>query len=445
MKGSPQLLYSKEGVSQGDPLSMLIYAVGTIPLINLLDHPSSESHVWYADDASACSDLPALREWFLKLMELGPSFGYHPEPSKSFVVVNADYLDDAHNLFDDLHVNVVTSHRLLGGVVGETSECMQFVSSRVEEWSQLIERLSVIARDQPQVAYAAFTRAAHNKWLYLQRVVPDCAFLFLALEHKIASDLLPSIFGCEITPAERNIVSLPTRLGGLNIINPSQSCDYSYTLSRRATNVVVDSLKLHSDFDPEAHFNTLSVVPSEWHNQRETILDETFNNNIQELSCLQRRAIQRARDTKISSWLNVLPVAKHHFDLSASEFRDALALRYKKPLLRIPLNCDGCGSPFDLSHALSCRKGGLVIRRHNEIRDTFGDLASLVWGQVHREPVVREADTNRPALIADLAVRGVWSPQTEALFDIRVTDTDAQSYIHQSPSDVLASAEREKK
>ena len=31
------------------------------------------------------------------------------------------------------------------------------------------------------------------------------------------------------------------------------------------------------------------------------------------------------------------------------------------------------------------------------------------------------------------------------LFDILVTDTDAQSYIHRSPSDVLASAEREKR
>ena len=166
--------------------------------------------------------------------------------------------------------------------------------------------------------------------------------------------MLPSIFGCEITPAERNIVSLPTRFGGQNIINPSQSCDYSYDLflrlcynhvkqscdfSRRATNVVVDSLKLHSEFDPDAHFNTLSAVRSELHTQKETILDETFNSNIQELNSLQRRAIQHAIETqKISSWLNVLPVAKHHFDLSASEFRDALALCYKKPLLRSPLN-----------------------------------------------------------------------------------------------------------
>ena len=86
-----------------------------------------------------------------------------------------------------------------------------------------------------------------------------------------------------------------------------------------------------------------------------------------------------------------------------------------------------------------------MIQRHNEIRDTFGDLAALAWGQVHREPIVRESEADCPALIADLAVRGVWTPQTEALFDIRVTDTDAQSYVHRSPSDILAGAEKEKR
>jgi len=47
-------------------------------------------------------------------------------------------------------------------------------------------------------------------------------------------------------------------------------------------------------------------------------------------------------------------------------------------------------------------------------------------------------------LIADLCVSGVWEPQTEALFDIRVVDTDAQSYHARSPCDVLSSAEGEK-
>ena len=48
-------------------------------------------------------------------------------------------------------------------------------------------------------------------------------------------------------------------------------------------------------------------------------------------------------------------------------------------------------------------------------------------------------------LITDLCVRGVWEPQTEALFDIRVVDTDARSYLACSPHDVLCSAEGEKK
>ena len=91
-----------------------------------------------------------------------------------------------------------------------------------------------------------------------------------------------------------------------------------------------------------------------------------------------------------------------------------------------------------------CRKGGLIVQRHNEIRDAIGDLAALLWGQVKREPVVSE-DNDDGILVADLGVRGVWSPQSEALFDIRVTDTDAQSYLGHAPESVLFQAETEKK
>ena len=105
----------------------------------------------------------------------------------------------------------------------------------------------------------------------------------------------------------------------------------------------------------------------------------------------------------------------------------------------------GCDAPFSLDHALVCRKGGLIIQRHNEVRDAVGDLAALVWGRVISEPVVRDALVDSEALIADLGVRGVWEPQAIALFDIHVVDTDARSYLSHSPSTVLALAEAEKK
>ena len=89
-----------------------------------------------------------------------------------------------------------------------------------------------------------------------------------------------------------------------------------------------------------------------------------------------------------------MPLARNQFDLSAQGFRGDLALQYKQPLTwkpqsYNPQSCDGCGGDFGIEHALSCRFGTLVT---------------------------------------DLCVQGVWIPQTEALFDICVVDSDTQSY-----------------
>ena len=48
------LLYSKEGVTQGDPLAMVTYGLGILPLIQELwkSHPSV-THPWYTSDAGA--------------------------------------------------------------------------------------------------------------------------------------------------------------------------------------------------------------------------------------------------------------------------------------------------------------------------------------------------------------------------------------------------------
>ena len=46
------IIYSNEGTTQGDPLTIPFYALAIIPLIQRL--PSMVKLAWYADDASAC-------------------------------------------------------------------------------------------------------------------------------------------------------------------------------------------------------------------------------------------------------------------------------------------------------------------------------------------------------------------------------------------------------
>ena len=199
------------------------------------------------------------------------------------------------------------------------------------------------------------------------------------------------------------------------------------------------------DFESEAHNDCVYASRLAAYNESNSQASQLYDKIMVDATYMQRRTLQKARDS-LSAWLSAPPIAKDNFDLSANECRDGLALRYGKPLLQIPSTCDGCGSEFSVTHALDCRKGGLVVQRHNEIRDTICSLASLVWGQVVKEPVASDSlvsDTG--ALVADIAIRGVWQRQATALFDVRVIDTDAKSYLRQSPQSVLATAEREKK
>ena len=204
--------------------------------------------------------------------------------------------------------------------------------------------------------------------------------------------------------------------------NPIESAKIAYTTSRAGTRNIVDAIKgktlpYHNVLMSDAMKNMHTTLQQ----QDEVILHSTLANS--ELNAKTRRAIQRAVEGNICS-AYCSPSLCH---LSATEFHDALALQYNRPLLKMSANCDGCGAATSLEHALDCKKGGLVTQRHNEVRDVIGDLASV---EVVKEPVVQEANDTEgvPSLIADLSIRGVWQPQTMALFDVCATDTDAPSH-----------------
>ena len=96
--------------------------MSSLALISCLDHAQYLwTQVWYADDATACASLESLREWFCLLRERGPSIGYFPQLSKSYLVVDKKHCLRAKEEFASLSINVVDSQRLLGGAIGSDS------------------------------------------------------------------------------------------------------------------------------------------------------------------------------------------------------------------------------------------------------------------------------------------------------------------------------------
>jgi len=89
-------LSSEEGTTQGDPISMAVYAIATIPLILMLleiimNGPNdSVKEVAYADDLTAGGKISDLKVWWDKLRTIGPKFGYFPQAEKSYLIVKQD-------------------------------------------------------------------------------------------------------------------------------------------------------------------------------------------------------------------------------------------------------------------------------------------------------------------------------------------------------------------
>jgi hypothetical protein len=127
-----------------------------------------------------------------------------------------------------------------------------------------------------------------------------------------------------------------------------------------------------------------------------------------------------------------------------------------------PPICDGCNAPFSISHALQCKRGGLVIRRHNEVRDEVADLAAAAFApsQVRHEPRIDIASTSaseptsttNPIPIpiptgdrGDLSIRGLYDRNTDCIIDFSVTDLDSASNRVKTSDAIFKAREEAKK
>ncbi len=237
--------------------------------------------------------------------------------------------------------------------------------------------------------------------------IPNINNLLQPLEDAIRLRLIPAIAGKpSINDLERDLFALPTRLGGLNIPNPTNISSKEYDASIKVTAALVKAINQQTN----KQTNKQSTNKQQTNNKQTGLLDysvivdqanstsevrkEKREKQLAEserlrplLSQEHQKLMDMASEKGSSSWLAALPIESHGFSLHQGAFRDAISLRYACGWLppHLPSKCV-CGKSFTVDHTLNCPNGGFPTIRHNEIKDFTAKLMTEVCHDVCVEP-----------------------------------------------------------
>jgi hypothetical protein len=494
-KGNAQpahVIVHQEGLSQGDPLSMILYGVALLPLAERLRRAVPEAVIpMYADDAAGVGRFDHSAKCLDFLMEEGPYYGYFPEAEKTRVICSLADEPEARAAFLSRGISVTCSRgeRYLGGFVRGEKEKEQWLLKKVEEWARCVKILGHIAKRYPQTAYAGFVTCLQAEWQYVARTTPSIGALFDPVERAIRNTFLPSLFGVEaVTREQRELMAHGVKQAGLAIRNPIDCAQLNYDVSGRVVKELVRSMTTGLELNLAVHKKKVRAA-SQW-SRADRIMMETaaVDRRANDMGLRKKYRLKRACCT--GSWLSVLPNRLNGTVLSAEEFRDNIRLRYNLLPLALPDKCDGCGAAFSVEHALSCKVGGLVHIRHDDVAQEFGFLCGKAFkpSRVSYEPIIntrgaptaatntargnrttrnnnrangveedvptaedeREDPTHAPYVAGnenrgDVAVDGFWKHGRRCIFDVRITDTENRSTRNRDPSKVLDKCEKLKK
>ncbi len=183
-----------------------------------------------------------------------------PNSKKTKLLVKDSYHSKAVSLFATTNIEIITNGmEYLGGAIGSAQFVESILSKKVMKWTDEIRKLAEIASTEPHAAFAAFTHGISTGWQYFFRVtnlssLPSNSQLLVQLESCIRLKLIPALVGFgNISVTLRNLLSLPFRLRGLNIIDPTQFLLHQHTTSRQ----INFSLTLSNSTQSTSHSNSV--------------------------------------------------------------------------------------------------------------------------------------------------------------------------------------------
>jgi hypothetical protein len=151
--------------------------------------------------------------------------------------------------------------------------------------------------------------------------MPGVSHLFQPLEHTIRHDFIRSLLKRDVNDLERDMLSLPARMGGMGIYKPVDECQISSANSPYISAPLVRLIQRQAfDFDPRELAEEMKAlrkdVDRESDARSKAKLDAILLHAPQEL----KLAVQAASEKGASSWVTATPSFDHGTILHKGEF-----------------------------------------------------------------------------------------------------------------------------
>ena len=310
-------LKSREGTTQGDPLGMAVYAIGLTPLLEMMLKITNDNDkmVAFADDLTAVGKFESLRRWWDNLIELGPKFGYNPQPSKSWLIVKDAKIEEAKEHFRGTKIQITaTGERHLGAVIGSEEFRTEYCQKLVKTWVEEINLLADIAVTEPQAAYTCYISGYQHRFTYFLRTIPGIEKHLQPVEEIIKHRLIPAITGGHlVNENERMLMSLPPKFGGLGIRIITEIAQQEYRNSKKMTNKVRNKI-LGEVFGEEVNEET--KIKCQIRSDRM----QTYKDQLEEIRSKMTETDKRRNEANQESgsynWLTTLPLKEWGYDLN---------------------------------------------------------------------------------------------------------------------------------
>ncbi len=171
------------------------------------------------------------------------------------------------------------------------------------------------------------------------------------------------------------LLSHGVKSGGTAIRNPIVSAPPPHQCSVNACNILIKAFQDGGGLNAEAHKATVKAAGNEARKARLKGEQDTLDGLKESGGRKIAKHLEPMGET--GAWLSVFPNRFDETELSREEFQDNLTICYGLRPRGLPERCDGCNEPFTVEHVISCKKGGFVGQRHDDVCKELAHLCSM--------------------------------------------------------------------